>query len=244
MERLEYIDDYFKRVTIPEKESDFEQRLLTDKEFAQEVAFYLSTLQVARTSNDESKKSRFKEIYYQNNSQKPVSKVRELWPYAAMIAAVFTALFFGIYLFMQPEHSTKLADTYLINHLQTVGVQMGNTNDLLQQGKNLYNDGSYSGSLKIFEELLQKDTLNYDAKEYAGIAALRLQNYEKALQYFHQVANNEELTENPGKFYQALTLMKRHFPGDEEKYKDLLNEVINEDLFGKDDAVQLLKKLH
>ncbi len=241
MERFEYIEDYFKRVTVPEKGSDFEQRLLTDKEFAQEVAFYLSTIEVARFSNEENKKKRFKEIYYQNDSHKPVSIVKKLWPYAAMAAAVLTTLFVGLYLYMQPVTSSKLADAYFSDHLQTLSVQMGNNEDLLQQGKNLYNEGNYPGSLKKFEELVQNDPLNSEAKENAGIIAIKLQDYNKAIEYFNQLANVKGLTENPGKFYQALALMKRNKTGDKEAYIKLLNEVIKEDLFGKEDASAFVK---
>jgi hypothetical protein len=39
---LEYIDAYFQRTLDPEEIKRFEQKIAEDKEFADEVAFYLS----------------------------------------------------------------------------------------------------------------------------------------------------------------------------------------------------------
>ena len=245
MERFEYIDDYFKGVTIPDKKSDFEQRLLTDKDFAEEVAFYLNTVRVARMSNNEIKRSHLKELYNKNNSHNSVSTLRKSWPYAAMIAAVLITLIVGSYLYTQPvTEPPKLADAYFSDHVLTMGVPMDNNNGLLIEGRDLYNIKNYSGSLKKFKELLKTDTSNTDAKEYAGLAAFKLNDYKTAFNYFGQVAGNEDLNVNPGKFYQALTLMKQNFSGDKEKYKRLLKEVVKDTLFGKDEADAFLKKLN
>jgi len=246
MEKIEYIDDYFKGVIIPEKKSVFEQRLLTDKDFAEEVAFYLSIVQVARTSNNEIKRGHLRELYYNNISHNSVpTTLRKLWPYAAMIAAALITLVVGFYLYTQPvTEPSKLADAYFSDHVLTMGVPMGNTNGLLIQGRDLYNVGNYSGSLKKFKELLERDTSNTEAKEYAGLAAFKLNDYKTAFNYFAQVAGKEDLIANPGKFYQALTLMKQNTPFDKENYKRLLSEVVKDNLFGKEEAVIFLKKLN
>ena len=97
--------------------------------------------------------------------------------------------------------------------------------------------------MKQFENIIQKDTGNYLIKNYLGIVYLRLGNYDKALRYFQQLENYSSLSSNPGVFNQALTLMKRNQPGDKQKAKLLLQQVVDHDLYGKKAARQWLKRL-
>lgn len=242
MESLEYIDNYFKGEAPPDQKLQFEQRVLVDKEFAEEVSFYLSTIQVLRDENAVQKKKLFSEIYHGAPPVRQITPVRRLWPYVASAAAVLIAVFLGLYIFMQPEPS-KLADDYLKEHLQTMSMEMGSNADSIQQGKDLYNNKDYQASLQMFELIMQNDTANYEAKELAGIVALKLKDFDKALLYFQQEAKNNNLHVNPGKFYQALTYMKRNQQGDEELARNLLQEVVNKKLAYSEDAVQLLEKL-
>lgn len=242
MDSFEYIDDYFKGIMPEEQKIKFQERLQADKVFEEDVAFYLGLTQVARNQNQLDKKKLFKDLYYEEQSSHSISPVRKLWPAVLAAAAVLTALFVGFYLYMQPEPS-KLADGYINSHLQTMSVEMGNAADLMQNGKDLYNNKDYNASLQKFEQVIQNDTANYEAREFAGIVALQKQDYDKALIYFKQVANNSDLRVNPGKFYQALTLMKRDQPGDKEQSRLLLQDVVKNGLAFKEDALGLLKKL-
>ena len=49
---LEYIDAYFQRTLDPEEIKRFEQKITEDKEFADEVAFYLSAKQSLKAEAD------------------------------------------------------------------------------------------------------------------------------------------------------------------------------------------------
>lgn len=242
MESLEYIDNYFKGEPPPDQKLQFEQRVLVDKEFAEEVSFYLNTIQALRDENAVQKKKLFSEMYYSEQPVLQITPVRRLWPYVATAAAVLTALFLGLYIFMQPEPS-KLADNYLKEHFQTMSMEMGNNANAIQQGKDLYNNNDYKASLQQFELIVQNDSSNYEAKELAGIVALQLKDFDKALLYFQQEAKNSTLHVNPGKFYQALTYMKRNKQGDEELARNLLQEVVDKKLAYTEDAVQLLENL-
>ena len=115
--------------------------------------------------------------------------------------------------------------------------------DSMEDGKRFYNEDHFDSALQQFETILQRDTGNYLAKEYAGIVYLRQDNYDKALQYFQQLENYSSLFSNPAIFYQALTLLKRNQPGDKQKAKLLLQQVVDHDLEGKGTAQQWLKKL-
>jgi tetratricopeptide (TPR) repeat protein len=242
MDNFTYIDDYFKGSRSTEKQKDFEVKIVENKEFADDVAFYITMNQAALVSNSLDKKARFREIYKESITQATTRSIKRMWPSMAMAAAALAILVFGLYLYLQPVNPSKIADNYLTQNLGTLHVQMGNTRDLLQTGIGFYNDKEFLRALETFEEAVKKDPSNYEAKEDAGIAALQIKDYNKAIYYFKLVAGNDELRENHGKFYQALALMKRNKNSDEEQYLKLLREVINENNFGKSEAESILRK--
>ena len=90
---------------------------------------------------------------------------------------------------------------------------------------------------------LQVIRLPLKQKKYAGIVALRLGEYDKAINHFVQLESYTHLYSNPGKFYHSLTLMKRDLPGDAERAKQLLNDVVQNHLEGNKDAEIWLKKM-
>jgi len=241
---LEYIDAYFNNELKPEEARQFEQRITEHKGFADEVAFYLSTRQVLREEVIAEKKEWFRELAKHNSSSsklRSISPVRKLWAYAAA-AAVITCIFLGGYiLFVKPPSSAQMAKQYLEKNLQNLPVKMGTEKDSLQDGLRLYNKNELDSSLKLFESIVQKDTANISAKEYAGIVYLRLGDYDKALAYFQQL-EKYSLASNPAIFYQALTLLKRNHPGDKQKARQLLQQVVEQHLKYEEIAQQWLDK--
>lgn len=241
MERLEYIDDYFKGELLPEQAREFEKRIAEEPQFAEEVVFYINTYQVAKAQLVEDKKRRFLKIYQEADTSVSARPLKRIWQYAA--AAVIVVMLVGGYLFIQPTRAEKLADNYIQKNLQTLRVTMGSATSDLQTGLGLYNKTKLQAALKQFEAVIHSDTANYNAKKYAGIVYLRLEQFDKALLYFKQLEKYPGLFANPGKFYQALTLMKRNHPGDIQRSKQLLHEVIKYDLEGKESAQDLLEQL-
>ena len=244
-DNLDYIDRFFKGELSPEELTEFEQRIKDDPAFAEEVTFYASAFQTIKNDITEEKKKRFREIYEQGDHHAARPKpIRKLWPYLAA-AAVIAGIIFGAYLLFfttSPSSPQQFADEYIKEQLQTVGVTMSSKQDSMQQAKNLYNDGKLTEALQQFENLTQSDTSNTEAKKFAGLTSLRLQQYDKALGYFGQLENYPGLYANPGKFYHALTLMKRNLSGDTEVAKRLLQQVVEKDLDKKEIAEEWLKK--
>jgi Tfp pilus assembly protein PilF len=78
--------------------------------------------------------------------------------------------------------------------------------------------------------------------ENAGLSALQLSNFDKALHYF-KLLENPRLHSNRGVFLQALTFMKRSQEGDKQVAEQLLKRVRDENLEGKEKAEEWLKKL-
>ena len=244
---LEYIDAYFQRMLDPEEIKRFEQKITEDKEFADEVAFYLSAKQSSKAEADREKKEWFRELLAQ---QRPVININQhrstkrIWIYrVSAAAAVLICIFFAWYFFLYKSTSPEqMANNYINKDLKTLPVKMSAKTDSIQDGLRLYNNEQYKPAIKQFESILQRDTANYLIKNYLGIIYLRLGNYDTALQYFQQFEKDTTLYSNASLFYQALTLLKRNLPGDKQKAKELLQQVVNNDLEGKEHAEQWLKK--
>jgi tetratricopeptide (TPR) repeat protein len=160
----------------------------------------------------------------------------------AVAAAIVVAVLGGWWLFLRHPDPQQLADTYIRQSLLTMDTKMGGVQDSLQLAKNKYNDNDLPGALRLFDEIGQQNPKNSDAIISAGIVCLRLKDYDKALHYFQQLAADTALYLNPALFYQSLTLMKRHLPGDDKLARQLLQEVVDRNLAEKTQAQQWLNK--
>ena len=242
---LELIEAYFNEELSAEKKSEFEQRIINDPAFAEETAFYLSSMRAAAVELEESR-SKFKEIYQQYKQENPaavrrVAPLRKLWPWVAA-AAVLAGVIFGWSTFFQPGSPSELADKYIKDNFQNLAVKMGGREDSVQTALRLYNDGKNEEALNYFESMAARDTSFAEARKNAGIVCLRMGQYDNAIKYFTQL-ENYVLFANPGKFYHALTLLKRNQPGDRQQAKLLLEQVVQNDLEGKVTAQEWLEKL-
>jgi tetratricopeptide (TPR) repeat protein len=241
MDNLDYIENYFTGEPEASLKKEFEERITSDPEFAAEVAFYLSAKQVSGDVSRSAKKEQFKELYQNKKTARP-APVRKLVYYFAA-AAVAAGIIFGTYIITNTASPTEMANQYIQSNLQNLGVKMGGGADSIQDGLRLYNDGKMTEALATFEKIARADTSSFNAKKYAGIAALRLKEYQKALSYFEQLEIYSGYYSNPALLLQAVTLMERNQPGDQAKAKLLLQKVVANDLEGKEMAVEWLKKM-
>ena len=244
MDNLELIEAYFNNELAQDRKNEFDRRITTDPVFAEEVSFYLSSKQVAAAELEENR-SRLAVLYKQHKQGNFTGgrrnpPLRQLWPWVAA-AAVLAGVIFGWYTWFQPVSLPSLADKYIKENFQNLPVMMDNREDSLQTGVRLYNDGRDEDALKYFESMIPRDSSKSDVKKYAGIVSLRIGEYDKAINYFSQLGNLT-LQANPGKFYHALTLMKRNQPGDLEMAKELLQQVVEFELEGRAEAADWLKK--
>ena len=245
MTNLENIDSYFKGKLTPEETRVFEQKLIDDPAFAEEAAFYCSAMQVIKEDLVEEKKKQFRKIYDEGksainiNSSKP-ALIKKLWPYAAA-AAIAAALIFGWYIFITPSSPEQLADQYIKQHFETeMGVKMTGKEDSLDAAIRLYNEDKLPEALQQFNKLILANNMADVPKRMAGIVSLRLGDYDKAIDYFTQL-ENLSLYPNPGKLYHSLPLIKRNRPGDKQMAKELLQQVIDLDLEGKETAQKWIR---
>jgi hypothetical protein len=240
MDNLDYIERYFKQELDTDQAVEFGKKIESDQAFAEEVAFYLSVLKVSEEKSQAEKKLRFKEIYKDNQVVRRLPAAK--WLYYVAAAAVVAGIVFGTYTFIRPVSPTQLADQYIREHLQTLGVTMSGRADSLQTGIQLYNEGKSSEALTQFENIIQSDTSNFTAKQYAGLAALQLKEYDKALGWFDALGNYNGLYANPAQLYQSITLMERNQSGDAAKAKRILQRIVDTDSEGKETAQAWLRK--
>ena len=241
MDNLDYIENYFTNTPGPGLIREFEERIISDPGFAEEVAFYLAAQDVSKEASGLEKKQRFKDTYQKNRVVRSIP-FKKLVYYIAT-AAVVSGLIFGTYTFFRPVSPRQLAGQYEKDHLQTLPVTMSGHSDSLQTGLRLYNDGKFSEALTQFENIIRSDSSAFIAKEYAGVTALRLKEYDKALFWFEQLENHKGLYSNPAQILQSVTLMERNLPGDAAKAKQLLQKIVSDDLEGKEFAHEWLKKI-
>jgi tetratricopeptide (TPR) repeat protein len=242
-DQLQYIDDFFQGRLSPEEEKVFEERITADPAFAANVAFYISSKQTARNIVDEEKKKRYKEIYTATNGNHKKEETGKLRPmyYAvrvALVAAIVTAIIFLV--FRDKPTAQSLANSYINTNYKELSVTMGRETEI-ERATNLYNQGKYSDALAGFENIMRKDSSSFQAVQYAGIAALRIPDYDKALQYFKNLEGFKAQFANPAVLLQAVTLLQRNQPGDEAQAQLLLQKVIDENLDGKPTAEKLLR---
>ncbi|MFT3825334.1 MAG: hypothetical protein QM731_15560 [Chitinophagaceae bacterium] len=236
-----YIDDYFHGTLPPEERHAFELRIENDPAFAEEVAFYVSALQVMRNQLNDERKERFHSIYEQQKSQRQPAVVKKLIPYLAA-AAVIAALFIGINVLTSSPSLQQMTDNYIDSELSTMYVKMASRKDSIDIGRNLFNDGKLNESLEQFKKLIRSDTSATYLKIYAGIVSLRLQQYDSAIVYFTQAESNTSDYTNRGKFLHAVALLKRNGPNDKQNARILLQQVVDDNLEGKEFAEKWLKK--
>ncbi|HEX4374915.1 MAG TPA: tetratricopeptide repeat protein [Puia sp.] len=241
MENLDYIESYFKNELSAGEKIQFEQKIINDKDFAEEVAFYYSAGQIIKDELNAEKKKRFKEIYQQKNiHDQSTGIVRKIWRFSAAAAAIIVIVF-GWYFFSRPVSTQQLADKYIQQHFEKLDIVMSSKRDSMQVGLSLYNDGKLPEALQQFEKIINTNSESFEAKEYSGIVSLKLKNYDKALAYFSQI-ENDSVFSNPAKMYKAITLMERNNAGDKEQAKELLQQIIQNNLEGKETAEQWLGK--
>ena len=244
MDEYEYINDYFNGLLSAEEAARFDKNIQQDPAFAENVAFYVRAMQQIKSQSAAEKKERFRSLYDNakrtGNKGKRIFIFRNQWTKMA-VAAAFVLIIAMAWLWRPQSSASALADKYVEDNFARLNVTMGNNNDSLQVAADLYNEGKWSQALIIFERLAE-DSARSAAIKNAGIVALRLKNYDKAISYFIQLENNRELAINPGAFYHAISLLQRNGPGDLDEAQKLLGMVVKKNLPDARTAAELMKR--
>ena len=93
MDNTDYIESYFTNELVPDQAGEFEKRIESDPDFAEEVAFYLSALNVSREVAQTEKKEHFKKLYRDNSAeeQSTVRRISDTRPLRKLVYYIASA---------------------------------------------------------------------------------------------------------------------------------------------------------
>jgi tetratricopeptide (TPR) repeat protein len=252
-EHLEYIDDYFQKQLSDAERLRFEQRCLSDAEFAKDVALYINSRQALREILLEEKKKQWRPLVGQNTGEmedatpadRPQTPVRTIqykkWIGLAVAASVVIALI--VYPLMTRDSAKDTIHSYVATDLGLISSTMDGSRDSMQLGIIAYNAKKYPEAVQIFGSLVSAYPENADALKYLGQAQLLSHDYDKALATFSLLAAKPGLYSNAGLFLQGVTLVERGAAGDEAAAKKLFQRVVDEGLEGEREAAVWLQKM-
>lgn len=248
---FEDFEDYLQNKLEKAEIDAFNKRLEEDTSFAASFSVYKEIeeqmrLKSANESKEEELVSTLNKLnrkYITEESTtagKPVV-TRYIFKWASGIAAgiglyfVASALFFG-----DGPDAQQMANEYFAENLTTLEKTMSGSSDSLQLGIAAYEAEKFQLAQVIFEDVLQRDSLNSEAERNLGLTHLAQEEFDQALNYFEKLAS-KDLQYNEGKFFQAMVLLKRGNPEDFYLAEILLNEVVNLHLARKKEAKRWLE---
>jgi tetratricopeptide (TPR) repeat protein len=243
---LEKIDKYFNNGLSLSERQDFENQLVDDSELKETVSFYLNTRNAAKQLADDTRRIEFEALREELSQRSENTGNTKTISWLIRMAALLV-LVIGIWWISRPQMIRGelpndipievVADKYIKGHFQNLPVKMDATADSLQMGLRLFNEQKLTEAQSVFENILKRKNDDSEALKYAGITALQLKEYDKAIQHFQNLASQKYLFSNPGKFYQALALIKKS-PDNHSQAMKLLNDVYFNDLEGAIDAIE------
>jgi tetratricopeptide (TPR) repeat protein len=238
---LEKIDKYFNNELSLSERQDFEIQLVKDDELKENVSFYLNTRTAAKQLADDKRREEFEELHKKMSQKSGDSrKIKPMIWLSGLAASAILVVGFWWFSRTPDLVTDAIADTYMQEHFQNLPVKMDASADSLQMGLRLFNEQKLTEAQIVFENILKRKNNDSEATKYAGITALRLKNYDKAIQYFKILGSQKDLFANPGKFYEAITLLQKS-PMNKKDADVLLKEVVDNGLEGKEEAQKMLK---
>jgi hypothetical protein len=242
---LEYIEDYFTGALIGEERELFEQRCLNDKDFANEVAFYISARQALREDLLAQKQKEWTNNIAGNIKPAATTPLKKFTSnkWIAYAAAACILLAIGVYLFAKPANAKQLAANYVQSNMLILSQTLNGSRDSMQLAIEAYNNKEYNKALLIFSKLYKDHPENTYAKKFEGFVYLATENYDKAYITFDELSHITGLHSNGGDFYKAMALMLRSEDGDLTTAKAILQKVIDENEEGRMKAEEWLAKL-
>jgi len=241
MNEFEDIDDYLEGRMEAGARAAFEVRLGADPTLAERMAFFLQAKHTARQSALLERHAEWQSLRHPEAAPRGRT-IRMAYASIASAAAVLLLLLGWWSLYRQAESPERFAEAYVQENFSgNLSLLMGGTTDSLQMALNLANEGKNREALALLAALVQRDSANANAKNYAGVVALRAGDYDQAIAYFHDLSQQPGLFSNPGAFHEAIARLKRGQPGDKAAAKALLETVVREKLEGKDEAAEWLE---
>ncbi|HEY4323669.1 MAG TPA: tetratricopeptide repeat protein [Mucilaginibacter sp.] len=234
---LNFIDDYFTGSLNDDEKRDFERRCASDPDFAKEVAEYITIRDGLKSELQQKRKEEFEKLRQELSVPSNIITLKRI----SYLVAASIIVILGWFAFFNSSNPRSTADKYIAANLTTLRLNMG-VSDSLQMGMSAYNSKSFADAERIFKSLASKKDANPDAIEDLGLTYLAMKQYDRALKSFDQLSVIP-LHINKGQFYKALTLMARSQGTDNQQAKQILQEIIDKNLYDNEDARNWIKQI-
>jgi len=219
---------------------EFEQRLGSDADFADEVE--LRSVIFAKTKYDFKQQLKAAHQKAQENpAPKSTAKITPLY-YLKRIAAVLIA---GVLAFLLYDNFTKPNQTNLVNnHITETHTApttlMGENDDAAawKAARDAYQKGDYEATIREIEKIKSPKT---EQQFYLALAYLYNKNYDKSITQFETVIQQNNINYSPtSKWYISLAYLKNNQAEQAEKY---LQQIVKEKSWKYQEAQKLLDSL-
>ncbi len=209
--------------------SDFEEKLKTDTNFAEELAIYKDLessmcLEAQKRQKQKDVEATFSDLgslYFEEEKTKSIvptnnqsvpkqgGQIRKTILGITSIAAVLFFVFLLRGFLQTPSTPQDLYSDYAIHNPIEI-TQMGDANNkILIEAAQTFNQKKYAESLPKFNTYLAKESDDSEIILYRGIAYLETDNLTKAIDDFRLISEGNSVYTNDALWYWGLTCLKQ-----------------------------------
>ncbi len=237
---IDLIDKYLREELSGNTLQDFEHRLATDMEFAQQVDWHKRLVSGIKKQSQRELKSYLQSLEGRESTTDEKKTVPlNYWKFAIAASVILLMIAaFWVYLF-RPAPQDLFAQYYQpYPNVETTVERNEQDTDAYTQAFQWYEDGQYDKAATAFEHLLSSDNQTEAVYFYAGLTALERNLPKAALTHFENIITNPE-----NKYYQqalwyaALAAIKQK---DINRAKAYLQTLSDKGGFYENKAEQLL----
>lgn len=167
-----------------------------------------------------------------------------LWASVASVAVLITLSILAYFLMFRTYSNEKLFNMYYEKYEGSSIVRSGiiNPDDIFTQAVQSYNNNDYDRAVILFEQVLEKDSLNMTANMDLGISKMEKEKYDEAKKPFKSIINhNDNLFVEQAEWYLALCYLVTN---NTARAKDLFEKILNNSSYNYKKAGEILQKLH
>ncbi len=205
------IEQYFNNVLDEAERTAFNQQLEEDAELAKSFAQrkQMEDFLAVRPGREQLKAeiAELSDAFFPASVEPTAKKIlirrRLYWIAGAAAAALLLLLFVPTWLNAPPKYQ-QFAD-----HRPLSMQERGTGEEQLQQIETTFNAGDYASALPLLEQHLQAQPDDQQAQIYAGIAALELDQIDKAIALLSPVSASPSIYKSTAQWYLALTYLKQ-----------------------------------
>ncbi|MFY7670127.1 tetratricopeptide repeat protein [Tenacibaculum sp. MEBiC06402] len=177
------------------------------------------------------------------NDGKQMNRGRIISLFSSLAAAVVIAIFV-----FKPMLSPSVLDTNSLyinysdfNNLPSFTERgIDDTNNLLVDGEKFFKQKKYKEAVVIFDEFLKENKSESGAYIYNALAQTELKNFDEAIEILDVLKKSDLIDAEKAYWYMSLVYLKSN---QTEKAEKELQYIINNSLFNKPKAEELISKL-